>query len=502
MPDNHDKKPDTDSPSAASRREPASDASWSENALREVRSESPPPVDIRRVSYKGWDDCIQLDNGKVTAILVPQTGRIASFARSSGSNVFWENPQLLGTLPDSQPVEWKNFGGDKSWPAPQSQWPKFKQADWPPPIAFDQMPVSVTEEKDSVTTVSAVDKEFGLQIKRNIKLEPGLPTMTVTTSFEKVSGEPVRVGVWSIAQVNEPALVAVPLAKPSMMAGGFTLQMGSGAPSQRLDDGLLSLVRDPSQEHKVGADSHSLIWIGEDSVLHMSAPRTEGEYPDGGSSVELYTSALFPYVELELLGPMQTIACNEKSIPLTVTYELFDRNELAQKAKVSSGTAELRDIAREAIKYCGSLPKISGNRASGKSSAVVSEGDLESSNFDDTTRRVEFADLKGLAQAGIRGGSGSTEALPGAFATGAVGRSSASFAVSRKEVPATCGSDPRLEPALCSELPRPEQQSSEFRKPSGLGFASSAAIVGAALLAGTKSKTRPRYIFPVQVPGW
>ena len=45
---------------------------------------------------------------------------------------FWENPALFGKAPDPGSKEWLNFGGDKSWPAPQIDWPNTTPRAWPP----------------------------------------------------------------------------------------------------------------------------------------------------------------------------------------------------------------------------------------------------------------------------------------------------------------------------------------------------------------------------------
>src|SRR5947207_10963864 len=54
----------------------------------------------------------------------------------------WENRTLDGIKPEPESKEWGNFGGDKTWPAPQSDWPKLTSRAWPPPVAFDSMPRS------------------------------------------------------------------------------------------------------------------------------------------------------------------------------------------------------------------------------------------------------------------------------------------------------------------------------------------------------------------------
>jgi hypothetical protein len=69
-----------------------------------------------------------------------------------------------------------------------------------------------------------------------------------------------------------------------------------------------------------------LIWVGEKEGLKIECPRNpKGEYPDEGSSAEVYTNPdPNAYVELELLAPLHTLnpgsEIEQKSI-----YTLYHR---------------------------------------------------------------------------------------------------------------------------------------------------------------------------------
>src|ERR1041384_218159 len=88
-------------------------------------------------NYHGWTNSILVSNGRVEAVIVPAIGRVMQF-RFAGEEdgPFWENSAMTGKAPDPAATEWGNFGGDKTWPAPQSDWPKTTPRAWPPPVAF------------------------------------------------------------------------------------------------------------------------------------------------------------------------------------------------------------------------------------------------------------------------------------------------------------------------------------------------------------------------------
>ncbi|MBL9127972.1 MAG: hypothetical protein JNL97_10015 [Verrucomicrobiales bacterium] len=292
------------------------------------------PLRIRIGPYAGWERCWTLDNGQVEAVVVPQIGRIMQFRFVGKSGPFWEDPALHGKHPDPASAEWGNFGGDKTWPAPQADWERVTSRSWPPPVAFDSMPVEVTVRRDGVVLRSAVDPHYGIRTERVVSLAPDRPTMTVVTSYEKVSGPPVRVGVWIITQLEDPVAAFALLPAKSRFPEGYNRQSGDVLPAGLTVDGrLLSLVRDPERASKIGTDGERLLWVGVDRMLLVESPRIPGApYPDGESSAEIYTNPNpKTYVELEMLGPLHDMSPGDR-ISQTNAYTLLPRKLTDPKA--------------------------------------------------------------------------------------------------------------------------------------------------------------------------
>src|SRR3954468_13645012 len=141
--------------------------------------------------YKGLK-AITLRNPAAQVVIVPAAGRIMAFQLrhadgSLGENPIWNNPQLGSSLaPDSE--GWTNYGGDKTWPAPQADWPKVTGKGWPPPTGFDHMPFTATTSGATVTLTSPVDPSYGIRVKRVISLDAKRPVLHVATTYEKVQG--------------------------------------------------------------------------------------------------------------------------------------------------------------------------------------------------------------------------------------------------------------------------------------------------------------------------
>ena len=289
-----------------------------------------PTVSIKRTSYRGWPDAIVMSNGQVSVVIVPAIGRVMQFGFAGEEGVLWENPNL-----DGQPAlqgdwaltEWVNLGGDKAWPAPEADWPKFTgRKGWRPPAAFDGLPSTAAIVDGLVVLTSPVDPSYGIKVERRVRLNPGTTAMTIQTIYHRVSGDPAPIGVWVITQLREPSGVFAPVPMDSKFPGGFTL-LGKGTPpSLRSENGLVSLRRDPKSAYKIGLDGGSLLWVGAQHVLRIDSQRQAGaRYPDGGSSTEIYTNPdPLRYIELETLGPLESMKPGER-IERSNMYTLLRR---------------------------------------------------------------------------------------------------------------------------------------------------------------------------------
>ena len=281
-------------------------------------------ITVTKTNYQGWEDSYILSNSQVEAIIVPEIGRIMQFRFQGGENTFWEDSQLYGKTPNPKSEEWANFGGDKSWPAPQSEWEKITSRSWPPPITFDSVPVKVKLGNNELTLISEIDLFYGIRFYRKITLESNKPIMKITTTFEKVKGDSQQVSVWTITQLNEPVSVYAAIPQNSIFPQGYNKQSDDLPANLKIDNGILSLKRDREKAHKIGSDASTLLWVGENVAIRMDSPRIDRAiYPDNNSNSEIYTNYNpKAYVELEFLSPLKTLQLGEK-IDLTVTYTLF-----------------------------------------------------------------------------------------------------------------------------------------------------------------------------------
>src|ERR1035438_3154730 len=236
-------------------------------------------VSVERTSYHGWPGCYLISNGSVEAAIVPAIGRVMQLRLAGEADgAFWENRALDGQLHDAESNDWINFGGDKCWPAPQTVWTGHQGRDWPPPAAFDARPAEAVASERGVMVTSPIDPDFGIQVVRHVELDAGQPVMRISTEYRKLLGGAVRVGIWTVTQLQEPEQVCILLATNSKFEAGYLRLLAAEPAGLRIDGRLLSFARHPRQSVKVGTDGSNLAWVGRKCVVRIDAEAGPGEY--------------------------------------------------------------------------------------------------------------------------------------------------------------------------------------------------------------------------------
>jgi hypothetical protein len=299
-------------------------------------------VVVSKDSFHGWDALV-LRNRAIEVTVVPAIGRIMQIALRDGGAMhapLWSHPGIGPGLGGDE-NGWINLGGDKAWPAPQARWEAVVGKEWPPPRTFDASPYEGKIVGDEVELLSAVDPAYGLRVRRTIALAPDRPSATVETWYEKVAGEPIRVGVWTITQLVSPERLFVRLPARSSFPGGFAQRLPVRPKDLTVEGRLLSLARDPAAKTMLVIDGDALLWVG--SAAHLlieavtDAHDPSDQWPDSAHA-QIYTSSdeALPYVELELLSPLRDLRIGERA-SLRVRYTLAARTN-------ADPTAEARRV--------------------------------------------------------------------------------------------------------------------------------------------------------------
>ncbi|MFJ9781891.1 DUF4380 domain-containing protein [Amycolatopsis sp. NPDC101161] len=260
-----------------------------------------------------------LDRGDLRLGLVPELGGRLLSVRYRGAELLWRNAELLDDdlrgeyAPNSGRMgDWVNYGGDKTWPAPQG-WAGPDQWPGPPDPVLDSGPYTAVVDGDTVTMTSAPDPRTGLRFTRAITILDDGYELRLTA--ENTSARPVRWALWNVTQFPGGGSITAGLRRPDVVA----LVAGTGTPEYTVDDDRLVV---PTQDvvGKLGVPG-TAGWVTYGPLTLNFDVDPAGEYPDEGSPLEIWLEHPLPeplaalgdldpparIVELEVLGPLTTL---------------------------------------------------------------------------------------------------------------------------------------------------------------------------------------------------
>ncbi|MCW3816408.1 DUF4380 domain-containing protein [Micromonospora sp. DR5-3] len=295
------------------------------------------------VDEAGPDEVVWLRAGAVELGAVPALGGRILALRLAGHETLYRNDALLderlhrradhGPAPDGTMATWRNYGGDKTWPAPQG-WDGPGQWAGPPDAVLDSGPYTWTVAEHGgrarLTMSSAADPRSGLTIRRLVDVVDGSTTVTITHRLINTGPHPVRWAPWNVLQLPGPVAgtgdgwYAGVDDSPVPIRG---LLAGTGLPSWALADGVVHVTgQDVVGKLAVPGASGWLATVsGGHLVTQHFAVDPAGRYPDGGARAEVWLECpqergieslggLRPtarILESEVLGPLVDLAPGE-----------------------------------------------------------------------------------------------------------------------------------------------------------------------------------------------
>ncbi len=218
---------------------------------------------------------------------------------------------LFGVLPDATvrtaEGDWRLFGGHRLWTSPEAT---------PRSYSMDDAPVDVQVDKGRV--VIRGNPEQANSVAKTVTLRPAADGgLDVVHTIANTGRWPLRFSCWALSVMRAGGFAVVPFAPAKVDAAGLL-------PDRRLvfwpysdpadrrfsSDGQFLFVRQvqaAAGPFKVGVTARpawAAYCVGGMAFVKSFAA-AEGEYPDGGCTVEVYTSAAM--LELETLGPLTTV---------------------------------------------------------------------------------------------------------------------------------------------------------------------------------------------------
>lgn len=319
------------------------------------------------VDYKGWK-CVVMKNSNTEVIVAPDlAGRIIQY-RVDGHDWLWVNDDLAGKVyppeENDRMDRWKNYGGDKLWPAPQG-WDGTRET-WPGPgdeviVLPHAYKVLKGKGKEVKLELIGSDKggHAGVQFSRVFTLRDGSSRLDMEITMKNVSDRKVAWGIWEVTQMdfrdrgrgegehdwNEQAYVAVPMNPQSRWPERYQVMFGLASSfNWQPDYGRnLLIVRYMNFVGKIVMDVSDGWAAMVDPVSGYTFvqrfPYDPGAvYPDGGN-FESWVAGKGEFVhnnkrnyaeddpkgrliEMEMLGPKVPLDPGEKT-SLSVSWEVY-----------------------------------------------------------------------------------------------------------------------------------------------------------------------------------
>lgn len=267
------------------------------------------PEGIEARTHFGWPNCFELvaADPEVRAVVAPAVGgRIVHYGLKY-ENIIFENPGSAGkTLANTKDGFW--VGGYQCDLGPELRGIPEHQTLWTGQYE------GVAGKNYTVTVASESDTALGIQLGKEIVIDPETGHLGITQWMKNVSDKEVAYCLWDRTLCKGGGFAFFPLNKKSRFPARWSIRNKIDAqhvydgktpesPNVRIIDGVL-VAKTTGSATKVGADSDAG-WIAyaRDRLLFVKffPYYPKGDYTDGGNSVELYFDQ--SVAELEPLSP-------------------------------------------------------------------------------------------------------------------------------------------------------------------------------------------------------
>ena len=267
------------------------------------------PEGIEARTHFGWPNCFELvaADPVVRAVVAPAVGgRIVHYGLKY-ENILFENPGSAGkTLANTKDGFW--VGGYQCDIGPELRGIPEHQTLWAGQYQ------GVTGKDYTVTVTSESDTALGIQLGKEIVMDPETGHLGITQWMKNVSDKEVAYCLWDRTLCKGGGFAFFPLSKKSHFPARWSIRnkidtryvydgKTPESPNVRILDGVL-VAKTTGSATKVGADSDAG-WIAyaRDRLLFVKffPYYPKADYTDGGNSVELYFDQ--SVAELEPLSP-------------------------------------------------------------------------------------------------------------------------------------------------------------------------------------------------------
>jgi hypothetical protein len=264
-------------------------------------------IDISKMEYKGWANSYRITNKKVELIILADVGpRVIRYGFVDGTNQFIEFPEHAGLVGDDV---WRIYGGHRLWHSPEN----LVRTYYP-----DNQPIEVFHRENGLLLVQQEETSTKLQKKMEIEMDNETGAITVIHRIKNCGLWDIKLSAWAISAMAPGGLSILKqrtnscrdICIPDMR---ISVWPGTSIKDHRVIWGneyiLLKQDSCTQRSFKIGVSS-DVGWVAYANNRNLFVKYYEydsnSQYPDFGSSVELYTCDRFS--EIETLSPLRIVA--------------------------------------------------------------------------------------------------------------------------------------------------------------------------------------------------
>ncbi len=280
-------------------------------------------TEIAKQDFHGWPNTYRLSNGIVEARIVTDIGpRIMDFRPVGDANLLYVRQSEAGKRDES---EWTFRGGWRLWIAPERKETTY---------ALDNSPCQAEVVDDSTLRVTGPPQPAaGIQKQIEVMLPADQARLRVKSRIKNISDRPLTYAAWSLPVLRPGGRAFVPLDVGPLTAFDATRRLilwsytEFADPRYRFGDRLIQIDHSKvkpapaarsgrrDDESKIGVDTAQgwEAYLLDGTLFLKRFPHDpKGQYPDGGATIEVYSSHEF--LELEHLGPLTRFAPGEEIV--------------------------------------------------------------------------------------------------------------------------------------------------------------------------------------------
>ncbi len=277
-------------------------------------------IKVQKLSYGGWDNCVQITNDIVDLIVTADVGpRIIRYGFIGQENEMCEVESTMGLKGGD---EWRIYGGHRLWHSPESK---------PRTYEPDNTPIAWEEISDGIKTCQDMEPWAKIRKEMEITLFPEGTVVKILHRLTSLGPWPVELSVWSISAMAVGGKEIIPQTRRD--TGLLPNRLIVLWPYARFDDPrvywgdkYIILQQDSNMKRplKFGISNENG-WAAYFNHNHLFVKyythNLNARYPDFGVSYETYTTDFM--LEMETLSPLAMLEPNT-DVEHIERWKLFD----------------------------------------------------------------------------------------------------------------------------------------------------------------------------------